>query len=123
MDSIITNCSIAVVRPAPLDNYNHKYTQKIMELNGYKTDEKNYVAYLLVRLNSVFRAIKRTAITNITAGDIRAPCRRLEQWYSPLYCYWYYIIQPVLLTLHRKKMICIAGVTQVGCVESTLGTK
>ena len=48
MDSIITNC-IAVVRPTPLDNYVHKYTQKIMALNGYKIDEKNYVAYLLVR--------------------------------------------------------------------------
>jgi hypothetical protein len=48
MDSIITNC-IAVVRPAPLDHYIHKYTQKIMALNGHKIDEKNYVVYLLVR--------------------------------------------------------------------------
>ena len=48
MDSIITNC-IAVVRPTPLDNYIRKYTQKIMALNVYKIDGKNYVAYLLVR--------------------------------------------------------------------------
>jgi len=54
-DSIITNC-IAVVRPTPLYNYIHKYTQKIMALNGYKIDENNYMAYLLVRWNLVLKS-------------------------------------------------------------------
>ena len=48
MDSIITNC-IAVVRPTPLDNYIHKYTEKILALDDYKIEEKNYVTYLLGR--------------------------------------------------------------------------
>jgi hypothetical protein len=79
MDSIITNC-IAVVRPKPLDNYVHQYTQKIMAFNGYQIDERNCVVYLLVRGNLVFRVMKRTAITSITAADISQ--RHEEVWRS-----------------------------------------